>query len=108
MSNNRDYQIDELGYVGCEAEFSHAIYGTHEATHEAALKYAAQLPGDWDLMSTAHGYRLEWAEPVDVCSHENVEHLTGQATLSTFGPGRRPNSGTVDLCLECGRRFETN
>jgi hypothetical protein len=40
------------------------------------------------------------------CSHEHTERLTGQATPGTFGRGRRPNSGVVDLCLECGARFE--
>ena len=74
MSNNRDYQIDQLGYEARERTFTSAEYGTVESAYEAAKTFAdTELSGDYDIVSAwSHrndgrgsrpdGYRVEWAE----------------------------------------------
>ena len=79
MSNNRDYQVDVLGFEPREREFLAADYIGSEETqldgaHTEAREFAHSLSGDWDLVSVwkdhsdgrgsrPAGYRVEWAEP---------------------------------------------
>jgi hypothetical protein len=58
MSNNRDYQVEELGFEPFEKGFNQ---------YEEAIAYAqAVAKWDWDLVrsdSPYFTYELQWAEP---------------------------------------------